>query len=109
VTGLDHASRSLPQVSQTQFIIGEVAEGVELIAHYAALGIGELACLMNFGGPDLATHPVSTPSLAWFARTPRADKRTEARELLASVYSWFTEGFDTADLGEAKALLEALS
>jgi predicted ATPase len=36
------------------------------------------------------------------------DKRTEARELLAPVYGWFTEGFDTADLQEAKALLEAL-
>jgi class 3 adenylate cyclase/predicted ATPase len=36
-------------------------------------------------------------------------KRAEARELLAPVYSWFTEGFDTADLQEAKALLEALA
>ena len=36
-------------------------------------------------------------------------KRDEAHELLASVYSWFTEGFDTADLQEAKALLEALA
>jgi len=36
-------------------------------------------------------------------------KRAEAYELLASVYSWFTEGFDTADLREAKGLLEALS
>jgi predicted ATPase len=35
-------------------------------------------------------------------------KRTEARELLAPIYSWFTEGFDTPDLQEAKALLEAL-
>jgi predicted ATPase len=35
-------------------------------------------------------------------------KRAEARELLAPVYGWFTEGFDTADLQEAKALLEAL-
>ena len=34
-------------------------------------------------------------------------KRTEARELLAPIYGWFTEGFDTADLQEAKALLEA--
>ena len=34
-------------------------------------------------------------------------KRTEAHELLAPIYSWFTEGFDTADLQEAKALLEA--
>ena len=35
-------------------------------------------------------------------------KRAEARELLASVYGWFTEGFDTADLQETKGLLEAL-
>jgi len=35
-------------------------------------------------------------------------KRAEARQLLAAVYGWFTEGFDTADLQEAKALLEAL-
>jgi adenylate cyclase len=33
----------------------------------------------------------------------------KARELLAEVYGWFTEGFDTADLQEAKALLEALT
>ncbi len=37
------------------------------------------------------------------------DKRTEARELLAPVYGWFTEGFDTADLQEAKALLTELA
>ena len=35
-------------------------------------------------------------------------KRVEARAVLAEVYGWFTEGFDTADLQEAKALLEAL-
>ena len=39
----------------------------------------------------------------------RQGKRTEAYELLAPVYGWFTEGFDTADLQEAKALLEALA
>ncbi len=36
-------------------------------------------------------------------------KRDEARELLTPIYDWFTEGFDTADLQEAKALLEALA
>jgi predicted ATPase len=36
-------------------------------------------------------------------------KRDEARELLAPVYTWFTEGFDTLDLKEAKALLEELA
>jgi len=37
------------------------------------------------------------------------DKRAEARALLAPIYGWFTEGFDTADLQEAKAFLEELS
>jgi predicted ATPase len=36
-------------------------------------------------------------------------KRDEARELLAPVYGWFTEGFDTLDLKEARALLEELA
>jgi predicted ATPase len=36
-------------------------------------------------------------------------KRDEARELLAPVYGWFTEGFDTLDLKQAKALLDALA
>jgi len=35
-------------------------------------------------------------------------RREEARELLAGIYGWFTEGFDTMDLVEAKALLDAL-
>jgi predicted ATPase len=35
-------------------------------------------------------------------------KQKEARELLAPVYGWFTEGFDTPDLKEAKALLDEL-
>ena len=36
-------------------------------------------------------------------------KREEARQMLAEIYGWFTEGFDTADLQEAKALLEELA
>jgi predicted ATPase len=39
----------------------------------------------------------------------RQGKRSEACELLAPIYSWFTEGFDTADLQEAKALLDVLA
>jgi predicted ATPase len=38
----------------------------------------------------------------------RQGKRQQARQLLAEIYGWFTEGFDTADLKEAKALLEEL-
>jgi len=37
------------------------------------------------------------------------DRRAEARDLLAPVYGWFTEGFDTPDLKDAKALLDELS
>ena len=36
-------------------------------------------------------------------------KRDEARELLAPVYGWFTEGFGTPDLKQAKAMLDELA
>jgi predicted ATPase len=36
------------------------------------------------------------------------DRRDEARTMLAEIYNWFTEGFDTTDLKEAKALLDEL-
>jgi predicted ATPase len=39
----------------------------------------------------------------------RQGRRLEARDLLAPIYGWFTEGFDTVDLREAKALLDALA
>ncbi|HEV8718055.1 MAG TPA: hypothetical protein VGX03_35225, partial [Candidatus Binatia bacterium] len=35
-------------------------------------------------------------------------KKKQARQMLAEIYGWFTEGFDTADLQEAKMLLEEL-
>ena len=49
----------------------------------------------------------ATVSLARLLRdTNRGD---EPRAMLAEIYNWFTEGFDTADLKEAKALLDELS
>jgi len=36
-------------------------------------------------------------------------QRAQAHEILAPIYTWFTEGFDTADVQEAKALLEILA
>jgi predicted ATPase len=36
-------------------------------------------------------------------------RRDEAHAMLADIYNWFTEGFDTADLKDAKAVLEELS
>ena len=46
--------------------------------------------------------------LPTFALFNEQDKRDEARALLAEIYGWFTEGFDTADLKDAKALLDEL-
>jgi predicted ATPase len=53
---------------------------------------------------------------AWELRTTmslarllaREGRCSEARAMLADVYNWFTEGFDTADLKDAKALLDEL-
>jgi predicted ATPase len=49
----------------------------------------------------------ATMSLARLLRD--TGRRDEARAMLAEIYNWFTEGFDTADLKDAKALLEELS
>ena len=51
--------------------------------------------------PRVISEPVSLSRL-W----QQQGKRNEARALLGPIYGWFTEGFDTADLQEAKALLE---
>ena len=63
---------------------------------------------------DVARHQQAT---SWELRAAmslarlwqRQGKRPEAYDLLTPVYCWFTEGFDTADLQEAKALLEGLA
>ena len=46
----------------------------------------------------------------WLVRLLRdSERRDEARAMLAEIYNWFTEGFDTADLKDAKALLDELA
>jgi predicted ATPase len=49
----------------------------------------------------------ATMSLARLLRN--TSRRDEAHTMLAEIYGWFTEGFDTADLKDAKALLDELS
>jgi len=50
------------------------------------------------------------PSMVVIARLWRDQgKQDRARKLLAPVYGWFTEGFDTLDLKQAKALLDELA
>jgi len=53
----------------------------------------------------LALRAVMSLSRLW----QRQGKKDEAQQMLAEIYSWFTEGFDTRDLQEAKALLEGVS
>ena len=58
----------------------------------------------------LGPVPPETSAATSLARLRRDQgKRDEARDLLAAVYGWFTEGFDTLDLKEAKNLLDELS
>ena len=63
--------------------------------------------------PSLANnkqHPGNLRAAMSMARLWRDQgKRDAARELLAPVYGWFTEGFDTLDLKEANALLAELT
>jgi predicted ATPase len=63
----------------------------------------EIACRQQ--AKSLELRAAMSLSRLW----QRQGKRDEARELLAPVYGWFTEGFDTADLQEAKALLDELA
>ncbi len=49
----------------------------------------------------------ATTSLARLLK--RQGKTEEARAMLTEIYNWFTEGFDTADLKDAKALLDELA
>jgi predicted ATPase len=46
-------------------------------------------------------------NLAWLLRD--TGRRNEARVMLAEIYDWFTEGFDTADLKDAEGLLNELA
>jgi len=63
----------------------------------------EVACRQQ--AKSLELRAVMSLSRLW----QQQGKKDEARHLLAEIYNWFTEGFDTADLQEAKALLESLS
>jgi probable F420-dependent oxidoreductase len=54
VTKLDDPSRLHEEVSRQRCIIGDASECIELIQQYADLGVRHIACLMNFGDPELA-------------------------------------------------------
>jgi hypothetical protein len=57
----------------------------------------------------LIVCPVPLGTLPGGRELANQGKRDEARAMLADIYGWFTEGFDTRDLKDAKALLDELS
>ena len=62
----------------------------------------DIACQQS--AKSLELRAVMSLSRLW----QKQDKKEEARKMLAEIYGWFTEGFETRDLKEAKALLEDL-
>jgi hypothetical protein len=67
--------------------------------------------MRHFRPPQASRAEHGSPSQCRFRKYQASDQGNvpEARELLAPVYGWFTEGFDTRDLKDAKALLEELA
>ena len=64
--------------------------------------VGRYHLLQGPDRQDLVPPHFRLPAL------PQQGKKAEARQMLAEIYGWFTEGFDTKDLQEAKALLDEL-
>ena len=69
--------------------------------------VSSVRSLLRGGQPAKSFELRAAMSLARLWRDQ--GKPQQARELLAPVYGWFTEGFDTRDLKDAKALLEELA
>jgi len=64
-----------------------------------------LAITREQESPSLELRVATSLARLWAEQ----DERQKAFDLLAPVYGWFTEGFDTADLKDAKALLDELA
>jgi predicted ATPase len=77
---------------------GEAAEGASWLQQAIDTARGQQA-------KSLELRAATSLARLWCDR----GKRAQARDLLAPVYGWFTEGFDTADLKDAKALLDELA
>jgi len=116
VEGLKVATDALTNVQQTDCRYYEAElhriKGELLLAQAAADEQQAEACFQNAikiarsqSAKSLELRAAMSLSRLW----QRQGKTAEARQLLAEIYGWFTEGFDTADLKEAKALLQELS
>jgi predicted ATPase len=98
------------QAEQEMVGLGEVGgelpvEQAELLepVNPARIGLGELALQRERPGAGAACR-ARDPARPWAEQ----GELKKANDLLAPVYAWFTEGFETQDLKDAKALLEEL-
>jgi hypothetical protein len=105
--GASPVSSSTFQVSGSTFQVEESPKsevrGPESEAEECFLKAIEIACKQQ--AKSLELRAVMSLSRLWQSQ----GKKEEAHRMLAKIYGWFTEGFDTKDLQEAKALLEELS
>ena len=88
-----------------------IDSGPVVVATGAGQSVDAFGDTANIAARVQATaEPNSVVATTSFARLLRdTGRRDEARATLAEIYGWFTEGFDTADLKDAKALLDELS
>ncbi|MBI3303933.1 MAG: hypothetical protein HYZ72_17850, partial [Deltaproteobacteria bacterium] len=96
----DKSQTSLEQVTTSQ---GKSQASLEAEAEECFWKAIEIARRQQ--AKSLELRVVMSLSRLW----QRQGKKDEARQMLAEIYGWFTEGFDTKDLQEAKALLEELN
>jgi predicted ATPase len=87
-----------------QCIAGEIA----LLSYDDATAVAYFNCALAVARQQQAKYSELHASISLARLWRDQGKVSEAPELLAPVYGWFTEGFDTRDLKEAKALLEEL-
>ena len=83
---------------------GDIAHSSGTDANAEAHYRGAIAVAREQDSKSLELRAATSLARLWHSQ----GKTIEARDLLAPVYGWFTEGFDTADLKEAKALLDDL-
>jgi len=128
--GLAFLSDALARSSEHAASLAAAREGLEVASktgeHVWDAELHRLAGMALFGSNQIEEGQIALEEALRVARQQQAKsyelraatnlarlwgergRRTEARELLAPVYGWFTEGFDTVDLKEAKALLAEL-
>jgi class 3 adenylate cyclase/predicted ATPase len=92
-----------PPSSQASSLQPQVSNGAEQEAEGYFLKAIEIA--RRQGAKSLELQAVISLCRLW----QKQGKKEEARQMLAEIYGWFTEGFDTGDLKEAKALLDKLT